>query len=178
MRLLLAVRSAAFVILMPGTVVGYLPYRILERSGGAAAPRWSVSSVCAAALFALGLAVLLRCVWDFAAAGRGTLAPIDPPRRLVVRGLYRFTRNPMYNGVLAALGGEAWFFRSLPLLEYALAVFALFHLFVVAYEEPALGKRFGEAYVDYRRAVPRWGFTRRAYRESAVRVPAGRGESA
>ena len=178
MRLLLAARSAAFVILMPGTVVGYLPYRILKNSEGAAAARWGLSSVCAAALFALGLAVLLRCVWDFAAAGRGTLAPMDPPRRLVVRGLYRFTRNPMYNGVLAALGGEAWFFRSIPLLEYAIVIFAVFHLFVVAYEEPALKQRFGEAYTDYRRAVPRWGFTRRGYRETARPVPAGRGQSA
>ena len=178
MRLLLAVRSAAFVILAPGTVVGYLPYRILKRSEKPAAARWDFSSVCAAALFALGLAVLLRCVWDFAAAGRGTLAPIDPPRRLVVRGLYRFTRNPMYNGVLAALGGEAWFFRSVPLLEYAIAVFLVFHLFVVAYEEPALKKRFGEAYAEYRCAVPRWGFTWRGYRESALPAPAERGESA
>jgi protein-S-isoprenylcysteine O-methyltransferase Ste14 len=177
MRLLLAARSAAFVILMPGTVVGYIPYRILKRASGAALARWDFSSVCAVALFALGLGVLLRCVWDFAAAGRGTLAPIDPPRRLVVRGLYRFTRNPMYNGVLAALGGEAWFFRSTPLLEYAIAVFAVFHLFVVAYEEPALKQQFGEAYVRYRGSVPRWGFTTHGYRETPLPLPAGRGEA-
>ena len=110
--------------------------------------------------------VLLRCVWDFFATGKGTLAPIDPPRFLVVQGLYRFTRNPMYNGVVALILGEAGLFRSVALVEYALLVLVLFHLFVVLYEEPALESQFGEAYRAYRRAVPRWGFTTRPFQES------------
>jgi protein-S-isoprenylcysteine O-methyltransferase Ste14 len=164
MRPFLAVRSAVFVILIPGTVAGYLPYRIL----GAArrSPQWDALSFCAAALVVLGWGALLRCVWDFAAAGRGTLVPIDPPRHLVVRGLYRFTRNPMYNGVLAALTGEALLFRSWQLVQYTVVVFVVFHLFVVLYEEPTLGTQFGSAYESYRNAVPRWGFTTRGYQET------------
>ena len=107
--------------------------------------------------------MLLVCVWDFFQAGRGTLAPFDPPTRLVVRGLYRFTRNPMYNGVLALLLGQAWFFQSSALLQYALAIFIMFHLMVVVYEEPTLEMRFGESYRAYRGAVPRWGFTVRPF---------------
>lgn len=167
MRALLAIRSVFFVVLIPGTVVGYLPYRILRGSRELAAPSLDLGSACAGILFLAGVVVLLRCVWDFAAKGRGTLAPIDPPRRLVVSGLYRYTRNPMYNGVVAALLGEAGLFRSLRLLEYALAIFVMFHLFVVLYEEPALARRFEESYAAYRRSVPRWGFRRRAYEEGA-----------
>jgi protein-S-isoprenylcysteine O-methyltransferase Ste14 len=166
-RALLALRSIFFVLLLPGTVAGYLPYRIL-RGAGELRPRpygLDALSIGAGALFLAGVALLLRCVWDFAAQGRGTLAPIDPPRELVVRGPYRRTRNPMYNGVIAVLLGEAGLFRSVPLLEYALAIFVMFHLFVVLYEEPALASRFGDSYESYRRAVPRWGFARRAYEE-------------
>ncbi|HEX9396305.1 MAG TPA: methyltransferase, partial [Burkholderiales bacterium] len=75
-------------------------------------------------------------------------------------------RNPMYNGVVALILGEAGLFRSVALVEYALLVLVLFHLFVVLYEEPALESQFGEAYRAYRRAVPRWGFTTRPFQES------------
>jgi protein-S-isoprenylcysteine O-methyltransferase Ste14 len=95
--------------------------------------------------------------------GGTTLAPIDPPRQLVVRGLYRFTQNPMYNGVVAILLGETWLFGSVPLLQYAVVIFVLFHLFVVIYEEPALESRFGESFRAYRAKVPRWGLTARPY---------------
>jgi len=159
--LALALRAAAFVILLPGTVGGYFPVLILRASNGLVRPRLSVSSAGAALLLLAGAAVVLRCVWDFFATGRGTLAPVDPPKRLVVSGLYRHTRNPMYNGVLAAILGEAWLFRSAVLLEYALGVFVAFHLFVVLYEERALASRFSGAYAAYRRTVPRWGFTAR-----------------
>jgi protein-S-isoprenylcysteine O-methyltransferase Ste14 len=165
MRSLLAVKSVVFVLLLPGTVAGYVPYRILRSANRLHAPRLTVSSVCASLMLALGLGVLLRCVWDFAAAGRGTLAPVDPPQHLVVRGLYRFTRNPMYNGVLASLLAEAWLFHSAALLQYSFFVLAGFHLVVVLYEERALAGRFGAAYAAYRSAVPRWGFTFRGYRE-------------
>ena len=164
MRALLALRSIFFVVLIPGTVAGYLPYRILRGAGELRPPRSDLLSVAAGALFLGGAALLLRCVWDFAVQGRGTLAPIDPPRHLVVKGPYRHTRNPMYNGVVAALLGEAALFRSFRLLEYALAILVMFHLFVVLYEEPALASRFGDSYEAYRRAVPRWGFSRRAFR--------------
>ena len=163
MNALLALRSLLFLILLPGTVAGYIPFRILRGSGQLFMPPLSVSAVLAGGVGLAGVCVLLRCVWDFFAAGRGTLAPIDPPRHLVVRGLYQFTRNPMYNGVLAVLLGEAWFFRSTALFQYAVLMFVIFHLMVVVYEEPALESRFGESYRIYRKAVPRWGFTARAF---------------
>jgi protein-S-isoprenylcysteine O-methyltransferase Ste14 len=103
-----------------------------------------------------GAAVLLHCIWDFAVAGRGTLAPVDPPKELVVRGLYRYVRNPMYVGVVSVLLGEALLFASIAMLIYAAGFFALAHLFVILYEERTLRRRFGEAYEQYARAVPRW----------------------
>jgi protein-S-isoprenylcysteine O-methyltransferase Ste14 len=154
----LALRSLLFLILIPGTVAVYVPLRIL-RASKPVMPSLSVSSLLAGCLTLLGACVLLRCVWDFLSAGRGTLAPFDPPELLVVRGLYRFTRNPMYNGVLAVLLSEAWLFRSTALLQYSVLTFLVFHLVVVIYEEPTLESRFGESYQAYRGAVPRWGFT-------------------
>jgi protein-S-isoprenylcysteine O-methyltransferase Ste14 len=166
-KILLATRSLLFLILIPGTVAGYVPLRILRASRQLFIPSVSVASMLAGCLVLLGVSVLLRCVWDFLFAGRGTLAPFDPPKLLVVRGLYRFTRNPMYNGVLAALAGEAWLFRSIALLQYAVLVFIVFHLVVVVYEEPNLESRFGESYRAYRGAVPRWGFTVRPFAPGA-----------
>ena len=170
MRLLLALRALFFVLLLPGTVAGYIPFSILRAANLLLVPRLGVASVCAAVLATTGALVLLRCVWDFFATGKGTLAPIDPPRFLVVRGLYRFTRNPMYNGVVAVILGEAWLFGSVALVQYALLVFVLFHLFVILYEEPTLEALFGESYRAYRRAVPRWGFTTRPFQESTERT--------
>jgi len=133
MRLLLALRALFFVLLLPGTVAGYIPFSILRAGNLLRVPDLGLASVCAAVFAITGALVLLRCVWDFFAAGKGTLAPIDPPRFLVVRGLYRFTRNPMYNGVIALILAEAWLFRSIGLAEYAVLVLILFHLFVVLY---------------------------------------------
>lgn len=157
----LAARALFFVVLMPGVVAGYVPLRLVNFSSPAAGP----ASAAAAVVILAGVAALAWCVFDFFAAGRGTLAPVDPPRQLVVRGLYRFTRNPMYNAVALILAGEALLFRSTVVLWYAAVVAALFHLFVVFYEEPALTSRFGDGYRDYRRAVPRWGMTTRPYRK-------------
>jgi HD superfamily phosphohydrolase YqeK len=95
-------------------------------------------------------------VWDFATAGRGTPAPIDPPKELVVRGLYRTVRNPMYVGVLAVIAGWLVLFRSWALVEYATVVALFFYGFVVLVEEPMLRRRFGPAYDAYRRKVRRW----------------------
>jgi protein-S-isoprenylcysteine O-methyltransferase Ste14 len=162
-RLVLALRALFFLVLVPGTVAGYLPYRILSGAGKWRRPELSVSSAAAMLLVLAGAAVLLACVWEFFARGRGTLAPVDPPRELVVGGLYRWTRNPMYNGVLTFLVGEAWLFSSPVLLGYGALFLATVHLFVVLYEEPDLAARFGDSYASYRRAVPRWGFTFRPY---------------
>ena len=166
MSVFLAVRALFFVALLPGMIAGYVPYRMLLASGELRRPPLGVASACAAAVTLFGVAVLLRCVWDFFASGKGTLAPVDPPRHLVVNGLYRYTRNPMYNGVLLILLGEAWLFTSTSLLGYAAIIFLMFHTWVLIYEEPALTDRFAESYLAYRRAVPRWGFASRPYTTS------------
>src|SRR2546423_4398278 len=163
MKLFLAARSLVFLVLIPGTVAGYIPWRILRASRQLLIPPFSITTILGLCVAMLGLSVLLRCVWDFFATGRGTLAPFDPPKHLVLHGLYRFTRNPMYNGVLTLLLGETWLFHSSALLEYTIIVFVIFHLMVLIYEEPALESQFGESYRAYRAAVPRWGFTARAF---------------
>jgi protein-S-isoprenylcysteine O-methyltransferase Ste14 len=162
MKAFLAIRALFFVFLLPGMVAGFIP---LSFVGGRRVqlPPLTSSSLAPWILIAVGAMVLLRCVWDFFSAGHGTLAPIDPPKKLVVQGLYRFTRNPMYNGVLSIVIGEAWLFHSRPILQYLAVVAVMFHLFVVFYEEPALRSAFGEEYERYRQRVPRWGFTLRPY---------------
>ena len=100
--------------------------------------------------------MLLWCVRDFYVAGRGTLAPWAPPSRLVVVGLYRFSRNPMYIAVSLVLLGWAIAFWSVPLLIYAGIVIGAFHLRVVFGEEPWLARRHGDEWERYRARVPRW----------------------
>jgi protein-S-isoprenylcysteine O-methyltransferase Ste14 len=107
-------------------------------------------------LWLIGGITILWCFWDFLVKGRGTPAPIDPPKELVVSGLYRFVRNPMYVAVLMMLFGHFLWFRFWSLLIYALFFFLAFHLFIIGYEEPNLRKRFGAAYEQYLRIVPRW----------------------
>src|SRR6516162_3921394 len=111
-----------------------------------------------AALFLCGAAIYLRCAWDFAAKGLGTPAPIDAPRVLVVKGLYRFTRNPMYVGVASVIFGQASSYGSQRVAIYGCFVVVTFHLFVFFYEEPTLRRLFGEPYDKYCRRVPRWIF--------------------
>jgi protein-S-isoprenylcysteine O-methyltransferase Ste14 len=147
-------RSAFFTLLGPGTVLGAVPLWLSTLSGerlqlGVA--RWIGLPVLVA-----GVGGLLWCILDFARRGRGTLAPMDPPRFIVRGGLFRVVRNPMYLSVLTALAGEALLFRSLALIAWAGIVAIWFHLFVVVYEEPRLCRQFGAAYEEYCRAVGRW----------------------
>ncbi|HBC87403.1 MAG TPA: hypothetical protein DCZ94_10645 [Lentisphaeria bacterium] len=103
-----------------------------------------------------GLFLLLWCVRDFYVAGKGTLAPWDPPKHLVVVGLYRYSRNPMYISLLTLIGGWALLAAS-PLIAGYLLFFAVaFHLRVVFYEEPCLSKLFGQEWTDYKAKVSRW----------------------
>ena len=106
--------------------------------------------------FGIGTALYAWCVWDFATFGRGTPAPVDAPSRLVVRGLYRFNRNPMYVGVLAVILGWATFYGSPVLLGYACGVWSLFYLMIILHEEPTLRRKFGADYGSYTARVPRW----------------------
>jgi protein-S-isoprenylcysteine O-methyltransferase Ste14 len=103
-----------------------------------------------------GAVIALSCIFTFAWIGRGTPAPFDPPRRLVVRGPYRFVRNPMYIGAGLALGGAALFYESAPLLAYGAIFLLIAHLFVLWYEEPTLRRTFGPEYEAYCHRVRRW----------------------
>jgi protein-S-isoprenylcysteine O-methyltransferase Ste14 len=109
----------------------------------------------ALAMVSVGSVILLWCVRDFYTAGKGTLAPWAPPQQLVVSGLYRHSRNPMYVGVLAILVGWALMFRSFAHVIYAAAIAAAFYVRVVWFEEPWLQRRHGAEWDAYRRRVPR-----------------------
>ena len=150
---MLVLRSIFFALLLPGTVTLVLPYLILSRR---AVPHWDLIGLPGVVAMLLGATILIWCIADFARIGRGTLAPVDPPRTLVVRGLYRYVRNPMYVGVVLVLLGESALFRSASLLLYTGIAFLIVNLFVMLYEEPTLRARFGESYEHYRRSVGRW----------------------
>jgi len=148
----LLAKNLLFTVVVPGTVAVYLPLSISH----ALPPGPPVAIALAALAFALGAGIYTWCVWDFATFGRGTPAPIDAPKKLVVRGLYRAVRNPMYVGVICILLGWVLFYLSPALLLYAAAVWTLFHAFVRLYEEPHLRQEFGDEYDDYCARVGRW----------------------
>ncbi|MPW24275.1 isoprenylcysteine carboxyl methyltransferase [Alkalibaculum sp. M08DMB] len=103
-----------------------------------------------------GLLVLIWCVRDFYISGRGTLAPWEPPKKLIVIGLYRFVRNPMYIGVLILVLGWSILFSSPLLVLYMFILAISFHIRTVKYEEPYLKEQFKDEWELYRRKVPRW----------------------
>jgi len=151
----LAVRSLLWTILLPGLFAGFVPWRyfglrylVMDWSS----PR----QVLGLAAFGIGVTLLGACIWEFARRGRGTLAPVDPPRQLVVQGLYRYVRNPLYLSVTVIVLGEALLVGSRMLVVYWLIWFVAANLFVIGYEEPALRRRFGSAYDRYRATVDRW----------------------
>jgi len=146
------IKTFIFTILVPGTVTVVIPYRLL----GAGSRISGGLGLFGIVPIAVGAAVYFWCAWDFATAGRGTPAPIDPPKFLVARGLYRVVRNPMYVGILLILMGESLVFESFTVLRYAVGVWFFFYLFVVLYEEPELRRKFGASYEEYRASVPRW----------------------
>lgn len=151
----LALRSLLWTILLPGFFAGYVPWRYfgLERARvDAFGPAQLVGLAC----IGLGAALLATCILEFARSGRGTLSPVDPPRHLVVRGLYRYVRNPMYLSVTTIVLGEALFMGSAALAVYWVLWFVGANLFVIGYEEPTLRRRFGESYDEYTRQVGRW----------------------
>jgi protein-S-isoprenylcysteine O-methyltransferase Ste14 len=148
-----ALGSILFFILAPGMVAGFIPLALL-RTGTRI--QTGFLSYCAFPLWIVGVVILVWCFWDFLAKGKGTPAPIDPPRELVLTGLYRYVRNPMYVGVLLVIIGHFLWFGFWNLLIYAALVFLAFHSFVIFYEEPNLRQRFGAAYDDYLKRVPRW----------------------
>jgi len=138
----------------PGFGVVYLPLWITRFRIPAAEP-WCQRSL-AIVIIAAGLVPAFESVWRFIAVGRGTLIPVVPTEQLVVSGLYRYVRNPMYVGVLMAVVGEAILFESRNMVVYFFALWLLFYLVVSFYEEPTLARQYGEQYADYRQHVRRW----------------------
>jgi protein-S-isoprenylcysteine O-methyltransferase Ste14 len=149
---LLFVKNLVFTIVVPGAAAVYVPLFVFPHDPATV----SVTSALAVLLLVSGTLVYLWCLWDFATYGRGTPAPIDPPRQLVIRGLYRYSRNPMYLGVSSVIFGWSLLFQSMGLATYGIVIAVLFHLFVVFYEEPHLRQVFGADYEQYCARVGRW----------------------
>jgi protein-S-isoprenylcysteine O-methyltransferase Ste14 len=151
----LALRSLVWTMLLPGFFAGYVPWRFfgLSRVQLDLSRPHQLLGVCC---IALGAGLLGACVFEFARSGRGTLSPVDAPRHLVVRGLYRYVRNPMYLAVTMVVLGEALVAGSVRLLVYWAIWFLGANLFVIGYEEPTLRKRFGASYEEYMRHIGRW----------------------
>lgn len=149
----LFLKDLLFTILVPGTVAVYVPLLITSDKD---VSKDLIYLAIGILLLLMGAVIYLSTLWDFASFGKGTPLPLDPPNKLVVRGLYRFTRNPMYWGVLLVITGWAGIFASRWLLVYALGVGVVVHLFVVFYEEPKLILLFGKEYEAYCQNVGRW----------------------
>jgi protein-S-isoprenylcysteine O-methyltransferase Ste14 len=148
--------SILFFVIAPGTVAGWIPRAI---SGWRFEPPFfglHATRVVGSVFIAAGTAGLVACFVRFALQGLGTPAPVAPPTRLVVTGLYRHVRNPMYVAVIAVVIGEALLLGSRALLWYAAIVWVFFHAWVLVYEEPSLRRRFGESYREYCANVGRW----------------------
>jgi protein-S-isoprenylcysteine O-methyltransferase Ste14 len=149
-------RAVTYAALFIGFVLVFLPARILSSAGIVQPSAIGVWQVAGMLVGAVGATLALTCIFTFAFVGRGTPAPFDPPRRLVVRGPYRRLRNPMYAGAGLALAGAALYYQSLALLGYAVVFLIVLHLFVVLYEEPTLRRTFGNEYEAYCRQAGRW----------------------
>jgi len=154
--IMIAFKVFIFTVLAPGSATVLAPYLILSLFDPSLPFEIGFLRRAGWIFIFLGAFFYFWTVWDFAVAGRGTPAPMDPPKKLVVRGLYRCVRNPMYVAVVSILFGETLVFSSPLLLVYTFLVFLSFHLFVVGYEEPKLRNTFGDAYKAYCDSVPRW----------------------
>jgi protein-S-isoprenylcysteine O-methyltransferase Ste14 len=148
-----ALKSLLFLIVAPGMIAGYIPLALF-RTGPQL--QTGVFACLAIPFWLTGGVIVLWSFWNFLHEGRGTPAPIDPPKELVAVGFYRYVRNPMYIGVLAIIIGHFLWLGYWYLLIYAAIVFTGFHIFVTFYEEPTLKRNFGAAYEQYRQRVPRW----------------------
>lgn len=150
----MVLRHLLSILILPTTVTVVVPYFIVSsRSSNRMEPTTLAIGLM---LMAAGLSLVVMTVRFFVTIGKGTLAPWDPTRRLVVTGVYRYVRNPMISGVLMILFGEAIALRSPGVLRWATGFLVLNALYIPLIEEQGLVRRFGEQYVEYRRNVPRW----------------------
>ncbi len=155
-RVLAIILSAVFLVVAPGFVAGLVPWWI---SGWRFGPQFlgiPLVRFAGGILVTLGLIGLLDSFRRFAVQGLGTPAPIFPTRHLVVSGLYRYVRNPMYTAVVSTILGQGLILGNLSLLAYGGILWLLFHVFVLIYEEPTLRATFGPEYEDFCAEVPRW----------------------
>jgi len=155
-RLTASLGSAIFLVAAPGTVAVYVPWYLSRWAFGPPFFGSMLTRALGLVLVAGGVFVLLDSFIRFALQGLGTPAPIAPPARLVVTGLYRHVRNPMYVAVLALIFGQAFFFGNLDVLVYGVVVWAICHVFVPIHEEPSLQRKFGAEYEAFCENVPRW----------------------
>lgn len=147
-----AVWSAAWFLAAPGVVAGLVPGML----AGWQVPGVGIAQVVGLVLVVPGVAVIAHAFAQFVVEGRGTPMPAAPTQRLVVGGLYRWVRNPMYLAVLLVIGGQALLFEDLTVVAWGVGVFVTVWLFVVGYEQPRLRQRYGRAYVTYCENVPGW----------------------
>lgn len=153
--MILLVKNLLYTLFVTGLLVGWLPLRVFEARANL--PAWlSWLHWIGAGLVVAGVAIYVHCLWHLIRKGQGTPVPFAPPRRLVQRGLYRWTRNPCYLAVLLMVAGEALFLQSQHVAVYLVCLACLLQIVVVLHEEPAMSFRFGAMYEDYKRAVPRW----------------------
>ncbi len=152
----LLVRALTYSTLFIGLLLVFLPGQLLSSSGVARPAIFGIRQAAGMILGVGGGVLAVSCILTSVVVGRGTPAPFDPPRRLVVRGPYRFVRNPMYIGAGLSLAGAAAFYESLALLAYASLFLLVTHAFVLTYEEPTLRRTFGKDYESYCARVGRW----------------------
>ena len=151
-----ALGSAIFLVVAPGTVAVYVPWMICRWRFAPPLLGFLSLRVIGALMIVAGLPVLLDSFARFAVQGLGTPAPVAPPQHLVINGLYRHVRNPMYVAVSSLIFGQGLLFGNVSVLEYGFVVWLTFFAFVLLYEEPALRGKFGEQYEEYCIRVPRW----------------------
>jgi protein-S-isoprenylcysteine O-methyltransferase Ste14 len=150
------VGSALFLVLAPGTVAVLVPYWISRWRFDGGLMAWLPLKVLGGLFIVIGAAGLLDSFARFALKGLGTPAPVFPTQHLVVSGLYRYVRNPMYVAVVSLIVGQSLLFGNIHLLEYGAIVWLVTHVFVLSYEEPTLRRAFGAEYDAFRVNVPRW----------------------
>ncbi len=154
----LFIRNFIFTVLQPGMVAGFIPWLILRGRTHLFSSPFKWHHFAGIILCFIGFYILISCIVSFALKGKGTLSPADPTKKLVTTGLYKYSRNPMYTGVMLILIGEALFFVSLKLFFYSAFIFIAFYFFITRFEEPRLKKDFGKEYDDYCKKTGRFIF--------------------
>lgn len=150
--LILLLKTIIFTLLVPGIIAVIVPLLITAE----VMTTDSLFLLSGLLMFVIGVSIYSWCVWDFILYGRGTPAPVQAPVRLVVRGLYHYTRNPMYLGVICILLAWGLLYAELFMLLYGACVAICFQLLVIFYEEPQLQQQFGAEYKEYKTSVSRW----------------------